>query len=274
MSLAVAKKQIESALANRFGNAFERRERRPAETLPTGVTEIDAALPGLPRGAITEIHGSASSGRTTLLLSSLAVATLQEETCALVDGGDTFDLSCAAMAGVSFDRLLWIRCRHNLENSFKAVDLLLHSGGFGLIALNLSEVPAKAARRIVSSWWFRFRHAIENTQTALIVVTPLACVRSCAALVLELKNEATVWPHTLPLVSKNPDGHTEREKKASHLSVVTASPSYLSGNSPTHSHFMGQMRICVSQERPSQWSREPITFNAPRQALAIFEDIR
>ena len=70
MSLAVAKKEIESALANRFGNAFERRERRPVETLSTGITEIDRALPGLPRGAITEIHGSASSGRTTVLVSS------------------------------------------------------------------------------------------------------------------------------------------------------------------------------------------------------------
>ena len=265
MNLAVAKKEIESALSNRFGNAFERRERRPAETLPTGVAEIDNALPGLPRGAITEIHGSASSGRTTLLVSSLAAATLQEEACALVDGGDTFDLSGAAMAGVSFDRLLWVRCRHSLENSFKAVDLLLHSGGFGLVALNLSEVPPKAARRIVSSWWFRFRHAIENTQTALIVLTPIACVRSCAALVLELKNEATVWPNTLPEVSKNPDGNlTEGEKKISHLSVVTAPRPFVPGNRPTHSHFIGELHIGVNQERPVPWSPGPIRFTAPR----------
>jgi recA bacterial DNA recombination protein len=263
MSLSLAKEQIESVLANRFGNAFERRERRPVKTLSTGVAEIDQALPGIPRGAITEIHGAASSGRTTLLLSSLAVATFQEETCALVDGGDTFDLSCAAMAGVSFDRLLWIRCRHNLEKAFKAVDLLLHSGGFGLIVLNLSEVPAKAARRIVSSWWFRFRHAIENTPTALIVVTPLACVRSCAALVLEVKSEAAVWPHTLPLVSKNSDNHLSG-KRASHLSVVTTAPAYLPGNRPTHTQLLHQLRISVNQERPVQWSPPAITFIAPR----------
>ena len=266
MSLAVAKKEIESALANRFGNAFERRERRPAETLPTGITEIDQALPGLPRGAITEIHGSASSGRTTVLLSSLARATLQEETCALVDGGDTFDLSGAAMAGVTFDRLLWIRCRHNLENAFKAVDLLLHSGGFGLIALNLSEVPAKAARRIVSSWWFRFRHAIENTPTVLIVVTPLACVRSCAALVLELQSEAAVWPGTSPVVSKMSDSPLagNDEKRKSHLSVVTMPPASGSGNRTTHSHLLQQLRINVNQQRPAQWSPGTIRFSAPR----------
>jgi len=265
MNLAVAKKEIESALADRFGNAFERRERRPVETLPTGITEIDRALPGLPRGAITEIHGSASSGRTTLLLSSLAMATLQEETCALVDGGDTFDLSGAAMAGVSFDRLLWIRCRHNLENAFKAVDLLLHSGGFGLIVLNLSEVPPKAARRIVSSWWFRFRHAIENTPTALIVVTPLACVRSCAALVLELQSEAAVWPGTLPLAFETSDSQLAgKEKRKAHLSVVTMPAASGSGNRTAHSHVLQQLRISVNQERPAQWSPGIIRFSAPR----------
>lgn len=265
MSLALAKKEIEAALADRFGDAFERRARRPVETLSTGVAEIDNALPGIPRGAITEIHGSASSGRTTLLLSSLATATLQEETCALVDGGDTFDLSCAARAGVSFDHLLWIRCRHNLENAFKAVDLLLHSGGFGLIALNLTEVPPKAARRIVSSWWFRFRHAIENTPTSLIVVTPLACVRSCAALVLELKNETAVWPDTGSLVSKNPESHLAgKEKKAVHLSIVGATPSTLPGKGSTHTHLLQQLSICVHQERPAQWSPGAIKFNATR----------
>ena len=265
MSLAVAKKEIESALAHRFGDAFARRERRPVETLPTGITEIDRALPGFPRGAITEIHGSASSGRTTLLLSSLATATLQEETCALVDGGDTFDLSGAAMAGVSFDRLLWIRCRHNLENAFKAVDLLLHSGGFGLIALNLSEVPAKAARRIVSSWWFRFRHAIENTPTALVVVTPLACVRSCAALVLELQSEAAVWPGTLPGVSEMSDSQLAgKVKRKGHLSVVTVPSAPGSGQRTAHSQVLQQLRISVNQVRPAQWSPEIIRFSAPR----------
>src|SRR5437899_6382363 len=85
MKTAIAKKEIESVLANRFGAVFERREKQPAEILPTGVLEIDALLNGFPRGAITEIHGAASSGRTSLLLSALAFATEQEETCALID---------------------------------------------------------------------------------------------------------------------------------------------------------------------------------------------
>src|SRR5712691_9488435 len=128
MKTAVAKKEIESALANRFGAIFERREKQPAEVLPTGVWEIDGLLNGFPRGAITEIHGAASSGRTSLLLSALAVATTQEESCALVDCSDTFDLSSAGNARVDCDRLLWVRCSGNLECAFKGTDLLLQSG--------------------------------------------------------------------------------------------------------------------------------------------------
>src|ERR1700716_1466438 len=197
MKSAIAKKEIELALADRFGAVFQRREKQPVEIVPTGVGEIDARLNGFPRGSITEIHGTASSGRTTLLLSALAVATIRDETCALVDTSDTFDLSSAANARVDCDRLLWVRCSGNLERAFKATDLLLQSGGFGLVALNLADVAAKCTRRIIASWWFRFRRAIENTPTTLVVLTPVACIRSCAALVLEVKSEGLVWLNTV-----------------------------------------------------------------------------
>ena len=65
MKSAGAKKEIELALADRFGTVFQRREKQLAEIVPTGIEEIDARLYGFPRGAITEIHGTASSGRTT-----------------------------------------------------------------------------------------------------------------------------------------------------------------------------------------------------------------
>src|SRR5882724_2198617 len=203
MTAALAKTEIESALAHRFGAAFQHREKRPVETLPTGVNEIDALVSGIPRGAITEIAGAVSSGRTSLLLSALAVATRQEETCALVDCNDTFDLLSAKTAQVDFGRVLWVRCNNRLEHAFKATDLLLQSGGFGLVVLNLADVAAKYTRRIITSWWFRFRRALENTSTVLVVVTPVSCTRSCAALVLEVKNEGPVWPHTGSFILEN-----------------------------------------------------------------------
>jgi len=266
MKSAIAKKEIESALANRFGSIFERREKQPAEIVPTGVGEIDTRLDGLPRGAITEIHGTASSGRTSLLLSALAVATTQEETCALVDTSDTFDLSSAASARVDCDRLLWVRCSGSVERAFKATDLLLQSGGFGLVALNLADVAPKYARRIISSWWFRFRRAIESTPTALIVVTPVPCIRSCAALVLEVKNEGAVWPHSGSFVMKNNDATLtigeSREALTLNLSLVTESTSRLNSYSPppAHSHLLQGIRVRVNQERPTSWTDGPVRF--------------
>jgi hypothetical protein len=250
---ALAKTQIQVQVANRLGHVFEQREKRPLEILPTGVTETDHVLDGFPRGAITEIHGGASCGRTSLLHSTLAAATLSDETCALVDCSDTFDLSTAACAGVSFDRLLWVRCNSNLENAFKSVDLLLHGGGFGLIVLSLADMPAKTLRRLVSTWWFRFRRAIENTPTVLAVVTPVACVRSCAAMALELKNEGAVWPHADSFVAE--DGlrapTSKSESWSSHLWLVPANDHYKIGWATAHhSHLLQALTVRVNRERP------------------------
>jgi hypothetical protein len=258
MNATLTRKQIESALADRFGHVFERYERLPAETLPTGIAEFDQASHGFPRGAITEIHGSASSGRTSLMLSALAAATSQEEICAFVDCHDTFDLSSAAKAGVDFDRLLWIRCGHNLERAFKAVDLILHSGGFGLVALNLCDVPPKAARRVISTWWFRFRRAIESLPTSLIVLTSVAAVRSCAAMAMEVQAQASVWPSTLSIVSENGYASFTARGEGAHLSLVQPP---VPGCAPrSNSHFLRAMNIRVNRERPVEGLSREITF--------------
>jgi hypothetical protein len=291
MKSAVAKKEIELALADRFGAVFQRRQKLPGEIVPTGVGEVDARINGFPRGSITEIHGTASSGRTSLLLSTLAVATIQEETCALVDTSDSFDLSSAANARVDCERLLWVRCSGSIERAFKATDLLLQSGGFGLVALNLTDVAAKYTRRIITSWWFRFRRAIENTPTTLVVLTPVACIRSCAALVLEVESEGPVWPNTVSFGLENCDAKLTmkegREHSTTRLSLVTDStfppePAYKSlapfsyppkegaASRPlTHSNLLQGIRIRVNQERPGSWITHPARFRT-RVTLASF----
>ena len=194
MRAAISKAEIESTIAARFGDAFKHHETKPAEVIATGIPEIDSlAGGGLPRGALTEIFGPASSGRTSFMLSTLATATNHEEVCALVDMNNSLDPESASGAKVNFERLLWIRCNNNLEHAFKATDLLLQGGGFGIVMLDLGDLSAKAARRIISSWWFRFRRVVENSPTALLVITQDCSVRSCAALSLEMKNEAVVW---------------------------------------------------------------------------------
>lgn len=190
MKAAFSKAELEADIASRFGDVFKHHEKAVLETLSTGIEDIDDLTGGLPRGAISEIFGPASSGRTSLTYSLLAYATAHEETCALVDTNDVFAPTTAAAAGIDFDRLLWIRCAGNLEHAFKAADLLLHAGGFGLVILDLGDVAGNEARRIISSWWYRFRRTVEDKTTVLTVISEEACTRSCAALTLELKGTA------------------------------------------------------------------------------------
>lgn len=203
------KAELESALG--FGRAgqlwADPAMRRPApETISTGVEEVDSLTGGLPRGAISEIFGPASSGRSSLLHSVLAAATARGEICALVDPGDTLDPISAAQAGLDLDRLLWVRCAaggsggaspkrywHPVERALQATDWLLQGSGFGIVALDLGDIPPAKARRISLTSWFRLRRAIENTPTILLVIGQEPQAKSCASLVLETQKAKAVW---------------------------------------------------------------------------------
>jgi hypothetical protein len=69
----------------------------------------------------------------------------------------------------------------------KTTDLILQSGGFGLVALDLAGIPEKFVRRIPLASWFRFQRAVEHTKTALLVVSEFPCAQTCAALAVRLE---------------------------------------------------------------------------------------
>jgi hypothetical protein len=164
---------------------------RPApEMVSSGVAAIDALTGGLPRGCLTEICGSPSSGRTTLLLAALAAATRRGEFCAVVDCNDALDAQSAASAGIELERLLWVRCGENPQReNLLATDLLLESGGFGMIVLDLGDLPPQMARRIPLTTWFRFRRAVEHTSTVLLAVEQQFIAGSCSSLLIQLKSQ-------------------------------------------------------------------------------------
>ena len=170
-----------------------RPDARTRETLPSGMASLDALIDGFPRGAISEILGPESSGRTTLIHSLLAASTSKYEICAYVDTDDSFDPVSAAAAGVALSQLLWIRCGHNAVNALKVADALLHAGGFGVVVLDLCQITPRIANRIPISYWYRFRRAIENTPTILALVEKDPLAKSCASLMLEMKRKKAVW---------------------------------------------------------------------------------
>jgi hypothetical protein len=189
-----------------------RLEVRPApEMAASGIRELDSLAGGLPRGCLTEFCGPASSGRTSSLLAALAAATRRQEACTLVDTTDAFHPQSATDAGVDLARLLWIRCvadapsrrraarddkplseyrifENRVEQALRALDLLLQSGGFGLVAVDFSDVPFQAVRRIPLTSWFRFQRAVEHTPTVLLVTASAPCAQTCASLVFRLKS--------------------------------------------------------------------------------------
>ena len=147
----------------------------------------------LPIGAITEISGAISSGRTTLMHSILAEATGGGQFCAVVDPLGAFDPQSAAQAGVDLRRLLWVRGHARIDHAMKAVDLILHSGGFGVVVLDLCEVAVRDLNRIPLSYWYRCRRAVENTPARFIVASQHALVKSCARVQLEVRRERVQW---------------------------------------------------------------------------------
>jgi hypothetical protein len=192
MQSALLRAQLKSALGERAASPFMDPAARAWERAASGVPALDAALGGLPRGAIVEICGGPSSGKTSLALSILAALCRRGEVCALVDGADAFDPESGAAAGIDLRRLLWVRCG-SLDHVLRSTDLLLQGGGFGAVALDLSAASRQALRDVPLSAWFRFQRTVENTPTILLLLGRESAAKSAAALVLRPQPRTVCW---------------------------------------------------------------------------------
>lgn len=209
MALTALRSKVESALTGRVIAPFTYRDRKVMETASAGILAVDCLAGGLPRGGLTEICGPPCSGRTSLLLSALASRTAEAEVCALVDGRDGFDPEAAEAAGVELKQLLWVRCR-NIEQALRATDLLIQGGGFGMIAVDLSDIPPETVRQVQLHVWFRFRRAVEDSSTILLLLEQESNAKTCASLVLRLEAERARWSATLA----GPGPHSYRHSNA------------------------------------------------------------
>jgi hypothetical protein len=296
---AELRKQVESALALRIPAALSMRLATAPERLSCGLAEVDAALAGgLPMGAITELAGLHSCGRTTLVLSTLAVVTQLGDSCAYVDVADALDPVSASALGVDLRHLLWVRTgevrageaavaagspfpvaasaptveskrvggmgwchprdetiglpnavgklfqtvtkekvdftprcseaiprervqpvsfvpmplaqklqdtpprRANahgknvwtrLDQALRATDLLLNTGGFRAIVLDMADVSSEQARRVPLATWYRFRLQAEKSRTLFLLMTRVLCANSCAAVSLQCEQGEIEW---------------------------------------------------------------------------------
>jgi len=186
--------QLRSQLQTRFDVPFEVRKRLEREHIPTGIPAIDRLTNGgIPRGTLTEICGTESSGRTALVFALLDQATRRGECCAWIDTGGAFDPVSAVEAGVDLDRVLWVNCGGNAQHALKSTDLLIQAGGFGLVVLDMADTADAVARRISLASWFRLRHAAERTGAALVAVERQINARSCSTLQIEMRLKKPLW---------------------------------------------------------------------------------
>src|SRR5579859_1986842 len=191
-SASALRLHVQSALAGRVASPFRFREASAPPAVPAGIAALDELTGGLPRGCLTEIYGPPCSGKSSILQAALAARTRAGEACALVDAQNAFDPVGAQNAGIFLPRLLWVRCQ-GIDQALRSVDLLLHGGGFGLVALDLGDVPPRLVRQVQLNVWYRMRRAVEDTSTVFVVLAQQSNAKSCASLVLCVEQKAAAW---------------------------------------------------------------------------------
>jgi recombination protein RecA len=167
-----------AALRKRWGSRAARlgAEAEEVYTVPTGFPELDAALGigGLPRGRLTEILGTPTSGATTISLTLLARAQERGDLAGYVDLSRTFDAEYAAAAGVDLHALLLARPR-TAADALELIYALVESGGVGVLVVEslalLQSVPRDAA--LLDQALRILPGSLAASPCALIVLTPL-----------------------------------------------------------------------------------------------------
>lgn len=144
-----------------------------APRLATGLDAVDRLLGGgFPRGRLSEITGSASSGRTSLAVALAAAATRAGEVAAWVDPPDALDPASLEAAGVDLERLLWVRPSRS-RDALRCTERLLLAGGFALVVLDLHP-PAPEGRALRTdartSAWLRLTRCASASATALVLI--------------------------------------------------------------------------------------------------------
>lgn len=103
------------------------------------------------------------------------------------------EMEISPQTALNFDETKY-RSEHRLEQLLRAADMLVESGGFGMIVLDLAGLPVQAARRIPLTTWFRFRRAVEHKPTILLAIEQQPIAGSCSTLLLRLGVPCTQCP--------------------------------------------------------------------------------
>jgi recombination protein RecA len=201
--------RLESLLQTRnLAGSLARPDPDGLRLVSSGHPGIDAALGGgWRRGEVSELVGLRSSGRTSVLVATIADVRRRGELVGLVDALDRFDPWTAAAAGVDFAGVLWVRgpalavemaqarpalLERAVHQALRALDLLMRAGGFGLVVLDVGDVPARVLRALPWTTWLRLARANEGRETVCLLVGEGTMGRSARGASIQL-TAASRW---------------------------------------------------------------------------------
>ncbi len=132
-ALSGIEKQFGKGSVVRLGQAA----RLNVDAISTGSIALDLALGvgGIPRGRITEIYGTESSGKTTIALQCIAQAQRLGGICAYVDVEHAIDPEYARKLGVDVDNL-YISQPTTGEEALDIMDALIRSSAIDICVLD------------------------------------------------------------------------------------------------------------------------------------------
>lgn len=158
------------------------------DAISTGSIALDMALGigGIPRGRITEIYGTESSGKTTIALQTIAQAQKKGGTCAYVDVEHAIDPEYARALGVDVDNL-FISQPTTGEEALDIMDALIRSSAIDVVCLDsvAALVPKSELEgdmgdshmgvhaRLMSQALRKVAGSINRTNTAAIFINQL-----------------------------------------------------------------------------------------------------
>jgi recombination protein RecA len=178
---AATLEQLIAAVQRRWGSRGLRRlgdatDAPVVQVVPTGFAELDAALGigGVPRGRISELLGTPTSGMTTIALTLLAQAQARGDLASYVDLSRTFDAEYAALVGVDLAALLLVRPT-SAADALEIVQSLAASGGVGVLVVDsLALLQSASSDVVLLEQALRvLPGALADSPCALIALTPL-----------------------------------------------------------------------------------------------------
>ncbi len=156
--------------------------------IPTGSLGLDLALGvgGLPRGRVIEIYGPESSGKTTLMLHTIAEAQKTGGAAAFIDAEHALDLAYAEKLGVNTADLL-VSQPDTGEQALEITETLVRSGAVDIIVVDsvaalvpraelegeMGDAHMGLQARLMSQALRKLTSSISRSQTSVVFINQI-----------------------------------------------------------------------------------------------------